>query len=163
MIRINIAIQIIILLKISFFGLILKIRTKTKINGKIIAFNLVSNANPMKITPIIIPFKLNFKTKYRLKIPIKMKRGSVSVKFELFMARERIVGINFYLFGCPYTMALSGVILAQSLDSKLYTMGREYYRQLLEPLELPRALAGKVIIVEDSFYAAIDELRRDIK
>jgi hypothetical protein len=85
------------------------------------------------------------------------------VKFELFMARERIVGINFYLFGCPYTMALSGVILAQSLDSKLYTMGREYYRQLLEPLELPRALAGKVIIVEDSFYAAIDELRRDIK
>jgi hypothetical protein len=84
------------------------------------------------------------------------------VKFELFMANQKIVSINFYLFGCPYTMALSGVILAQSLDSGLYTAGREYYRQLLEPLELPRALAGKVIIVEDAFYAALDELRRGI-
>jgi len=84
------------------------------------------------------------------------KSLKVWVKFQLTITDGQLVSIHFNLYGCPYTIAMCGVIIDSFLGQSLENITAEALDNKMLIIDLPREHFGKFIIIKEAFFEELN-------
>ena len=84
------------------------------------------------------------------------KSLKIWVKFQLTIADKKLVSIHFNLYGCPYTIAICGVIIDSFLGQSLENITAEVLDNKIGSIDLPRKYYGKFIIIKEAFFEELN-------
>lgn len=78
------------------------------------------------------------------------------VKFQLTITDGQLLSIHFNLYGCPYTIAICGVIIDSFLGQSLDNITSEALDNKIGSIDLPRKLFGKFILIKEAFFEELN-------